>query len=76
VAVRSKKYLRTNFPSRPDSGAPQDRQATARSTVAGPAFTLTSSRVLKNASGPDVRFRGDNRTSQSHFELGVLNIFY
>jgi hypothetical protein len=37
VAFLSKKYLRTNFPSLPDSGAPQERQATARSTVSGPA---------------------------------------
>jgi trehalose/maltose hydrolase-like predicted phosphorylase len=37
-----RKYFSTNFPSRPASGTPQTRHVMARSSVSGPAFTLTT----------------------------------
>jgi hypothetical protein len=40
---RDRKYLRTNFPSRPASGPPQTRHVTSRNIVSGPASTFKTS---------------------------------
>jgi len=44
-----RKYLRTNWPSRAGSGAPQARQFNSRSRVSGPALPIEAAAALRRS---------------------------